>query len=239
MYSVDPYTFTGIQGIFKLSDRWSMMTAIQAGNDMAPWTTSSQPNVEFLLKWVSPNNKDMLFGGVDSVGKGYYKNGHDDLQVSSLLWEHKFTDKLHTITEMYYIWQRNALTGGSVINGPPHSFFPGVGPGALIHGLSDSLGVVNYTSYKLSDKDRLTMRFDVLDDFQGQRLGFKTTYVRTHPGLGPLFLRLAGAPSRNPVRLHERRQGHRKWYEARDVHILDGPDHSILMSPAADFSVPE
>jgi hypothetical protein len=57
MYSVDPYTFTGIQGIFKLSDRWFFLTAIHAGNDMAPWTTSAQPNGEFLLKWVSPNNK--------------------------------------------------------------------------------------------------------------------------------------------------------------------------------------
>ena len=81
---------------------------------MAPWTTSSQPNGEFLLKWVSRNNKDILFGGVDSVGKGYYKNGHDDLQVSSFLWEHKFNDNFHTITEMYYIWQRNALAGGTV-----------------------------------------------------------------------------------------------------------------------------
>ena len=130
MYSVDPCTFTGIQGIFKLSDRWFAMTAIHAGNDMAPWTTSSQPNGELLLKWVSPNNKDVLFGGVDSVGKGYYKNGHDDLQVSSFLWEHKFSDNFPTITEMYYIWQRNALTGGSVIDGPPHPFFPSVGPGA-------------------------------------------------------------------------------------------------------------
>ena len=52
---------------------------------MAPWTTSSQPNGEFLIKWVSRNNKDVIFGGVDSVGKGYYKNGHDDLQVSSFL----------------------------------------------------------------------------------------------------------------------------------------------------------
>jgi hypothetical protein len=88
---------------------------------------------------------------------------------------------------MYYIWQRNALTGGTVINGPPHSFFPGVGPGALIHGLSDSLGVVNYTSYKLSDKDRITLRFDILDDFQGQRLGFKTTYFEHTLGLAHYF----------------------------------------------------
>jgi hypothetical protein len=187
MYSVDPYTFTGIQGIFRVNERFFFMTAIHAGNDMAPWTTSSQPNGEFLIKWVSPNNKDILFEGVDSVGKGYYKNGHDDLQVSSFLWEHKFTDKLHTITEMYYIWQRNALTGGTVIEGPPEPFFPSVGPGKLIPGLSDSLGFVNYTAYKLSDKDRLVLRNDILADFQGQRLGFKTTYFEHTLGWAHYF----------------------------------------------------
>jgi hypothetical protein len=187
MYSVDPYTFTGIQGIFKLSDQWFAMTAIHAGNDMAPWTTSSQPNGEFLLKWVAPNNKDILFGGIDSIGHGYYKNHHDDLQVASVLWEHKFTDRLHTVTESYYIFQRNALTAGTVIDGPPHPYFPGVGPGKLIHGLSDSLGVVNYTAYKLSEKDRLVLRSDLLADFQGQRLGFKTTYFEHTLGWAHYF----------------------------------------------------
>jgi hypothetical protein len=187
MYSVDPYTFTGVQGIFRLNERFYFMTAIHAGNDMAPWTTSSQPNGEFLIKWVSKNNKDVLFGGVDSIGRGVYKNGHDDLQVSSLMWEHKFNDNFHTITEMYYIWQRNALTGGSVIEGPPESFFPSVGPGKLIPGLSDSLGFVNYTAYKLGDKDRLVLRSDILADFQGQRLGFKTTYFEHTLGWAHFF----------------------------------------------------
>jgi hypothetical protein len=187
MYSVDPYTFTGVQGIFRISERLYFMTAIHAGNDMAPWTTSSQPNGEFLVKWISPSNKDVLFGGIDSVGKGYYKNGHDDLQVSSMLWEHKFNDNFHTLTEMYYIWQRNALAGGSVIEGPPHPFFPSVGPGKLIPGLSDSLGFVNYTAYKLSDQDRLVLRTDILADFQGQRLGFKTTYFEHTLGWAHFF----------------------------------------------------
>lgn len=187
MYTYDPYTFTGVQGIFRINERWFFMTAIQAGNDMAPFTGSSQPNGEFLLKWVSRNNKDVLFGGVDSVGKGYYKDGHDDLQVSSLLWEHKFTDRLHTITETYYIWQRNARSGGTVTYGPPEPYFPFVGPGARIPGLSDSFGVVNYTAYKLGDKDRLVLRSDVLDDFVGERTGFKTTYFEHTLGLAHYF----------------------------------------------------
>lgn len=187
MYSVDPYTFTGVQEIYRLTDRFFAMTAIQAGNDMAPWVDSAQPNGEFLLKWVSRNNNDVLFGGVDSVGKGYYKDGHDDLQVSSFLWEHKFTDRLHTITEMYYIWQHDARLGGTVIEGPPYPYFESVGPGKVVPGVSDSLGFVNYTAYKVSDKDRVVLRTDILDDFQGQRLGYKTTYFEHTLGWAHFF----------------------------------------------------
>jgi Putative beta-barrel porin-2, OmpL-like. bbp2 len=43
--------------------------------------------------------------------------------------------------------------------------------------------MVNYTAYRLSDKDRLTLRTDILADFQGQRLGFKTTYFEHTLGL--------------------------------------------------------
>ena len=37
--------------------------------------------------------------GVDSIGKGQYLNGHDDLQIAALTWSHKFDDRLHTLTE--------------------------------------------------------------------------------------------------------------------------------------------
>jgi hypothetical protein len=74
-----------------------------------------------------------------------------------------------------------------VIEGPPHPFFPSVGPGKLIPGLSNSLGFVNYTAYKLSNKDRLVFRSDILADFQGQRLGFKTTYFEHTLGWAHFF----------------------------------------------------
>ena len=77
--------------------------------------------------------------------------------------------------------------GGTVIERPPHPFFPAVGPGTLIPGLSDSLGFVNYTAYKLGDKDRLVLRSDILADFQGQRLGYKTTYFEHTLGWAHFF----------------------------------------------------
>ena len=176
MYSVDPYTFTGGQMISKLNDNFTMTLGVHAGADMAPWTTSSQINGEFLLRWVAPNNKDSLFGGVDSIGHGYYKNGHDDLQVLGVTWSHKFNDHFTTMTEQYYIFQRNALQGGTVVNGTPQPYFEGTGPGKLLRGLSDEYGIVNYTSYILDDKSLLVLRSDCLADFQGQRTGIPGAY---------------------------------------------------------------
>jgi hypothetical protein len=182
MYTYDPYTFTGMQIITRLNDQFTLQLGVHAGNDMAPWTTSSQPNGEFLLKWVSRSGNDSLFGGVDSVGKGYYLNGHDDLQVAALTWSHKFTERLHTLTESYYIWERNALEGGTVTNGPPQSFAPFTGPGKFLPGLSDSFGLVNYTPYKLSDKSYVVLRNDVLNDPRGFRTGFPGTYAEATLG---------------------------------------------------------
>jgi hypothetical protein len=176
MYTYDPYTFTGLQFITRMNKNLHMMLGVHAGNDMAPWTTSSQPNGEILLKWVSDTGNNSLFGGLDSIGHGYYKNGHDDLQVLALTWGHKFTDKLHMFTESYYIWERDALSGGTVTNGPPQPFFPFTGPGTFLPGLSYSIGVVNYTAYQTSDKSYLVFRSDVLDDPRGFRTGFAGAY---------------------------------------------------------------
>jgi hypothetical protein len=170
MYTYDPYTFTGLQSITRLNKQITLQLGIHGGNDMAPWTSSSQINGEVLLKWVSKSGNDALFGGIDSFGKGEYLNGHDDLQIAALTWSHKFTDRLHTLTEAYFDWERNALAGGTVTNGPPQSFSPFVGPGKFLPGISDAFGLVNYTPYKLSDKSYIVMRNDVLYDPRGYRL---------------------------------------------------------------------
>lgn len=120
------------------------MAGDHAGSDMAPWTSSSRPNGLFLVKWASRDNKDVLFG-LASIGAGNDTNDHDNLLVSSLLWDHKFNDRFHTISEMYHVWQRDALTGGAVIEGPPRSFFPSDVPGTLIPRLRYKTTYVEHT----------------------------------------------------------------------------------------------
>jgi hypothetical protein len=176
MYTYDPYTFTGIQFEVKLNDQWIVFLGFHAGNDMAPWSSSAQPNGEVLFRYVSKDNNDSVYFGLDSIGDGRFKNDHDDLQVAVATWTHRFNDRIHTATEGYFIWQHNALMGGTVINGPPRSFFEAVGPGAFIPGLSPAVGAVNYTNILLTPQDYITFRSDILDDIKGERTGFITLY---------------------------------------------------------------
>ena len=187
MYTYDPYTFTGIQAQVKLNDQWTIFLGVHAGNDMAPWSNSAQPNGEVLLRWVSKDNNDSVYFGLDSIGDGRFKNEHDDLQVAVATWGHRFSDRIHTMTEGYYIWQRDALLGGTVVNGPPHTFFEATGPGPLIPGISPDVGGVNYTNFMLTPRDYVTVRNDFLNDIKGQRTGFINLYTEHTIGWAHYF----------------------------------------------------
>ena len=129
--------------------------------------------------WVSKSNNDSIYGGIDSVNDGNFKGGYDNLQQSNVTWTHRFneTGTFLTTTEGYSIYQFNALVGGTVNNGPPHAWFEAVGPGTLIPGNAPAIGVVNYTEWKFSKKDFLSVRpIDYLVDVKGERTGFPTTY---------------------------------------------------------------
>jgi hypothetical protein len=175
MFSIDPYTFTGLLADLKLNKNWTLQGGLHAGNDMAPWTSSSQLNGHFTFRWVSDSGNDSIYAGVNSIGAGHYRDGHDNLQQVIGTWSHKFSDKIQMATEAYYMWQFDALKGGSVNYGPIREFGGG-GPGLYVPGRSDSIGLVNYFQIQLSAKDYLSIRNDFLADPQGQRTGFVNNY---------------------------------------------------------------
>jgi hypothetical protein len=176
MFTVDPYTFTGVQATFKLGSYWQLEVGAHAGNDMAPWSNSAQVNGLLMARWVSHNNNNSIYGGINSLGNGDYTHQHDDLQMVVATWGHKFNETFHMMTEAYYMWQFHALTGGTVINGPSRPFLEGVGPGTLIPGAATTQGLVNYFQVLFSKKDYLSIRNDFLNDPQANRTGFVTLY---------------------------------------------------------------
>ncbi len=176
MFTVDPYTFTGVQATFKLGAYWQLEAGVHAGNDMAPWSGSAQINGLLMARWVSHSNDDSIYGGINSLGNGDYTQQHDDLQMLVATWGHKFNNTLHMMTEVYDMWQYHALTGGTVINGPAQPFLTGVGPGVPIKGTEHAEGFVNYFQILTSAKDYFSIRNDFLNDPQGGRTGYATLY---------------------------------------------------------------
>jgi hypothetical protein len=178
MFTVDPYTFTGVHAILKLNDHWQLSGGIHTGNDMAPWSSSASVNGLAMVRWVSSNNNNSLYGGINSLGRGYYKDAHDNLQMVVGTWGHRFSSKVHMNTEVYYIWQHDAAVGGTAIEGPGKEWYMGTGLGATIPGIANAVGLVNYFQIQLSaEKDYLSIRNDFLNDPQGNRTGYTTAYT--------------------------------------------------------------
>jgi hypothetical protein len=189
MFTVDTYTQTGIQGWLQLNKNWNAMLGVCSGADTAPWVYAAVPTGQFLVRWVSNNNKDSIYGGVNDINgmrfRSYWhpSQGKDNLQQVNVNWTHVFNRRVHTATEFYYLWTWWALRGGTVSNGPVRDFGGGGGPGAVIPGPSHAIGVVNYTEFKMTDRDYLSLRpFDLLDDPHGWRTGFPTWYTSTTVG---------------------------------------------------------
>src|SRR4029077_12121276 len=102
--------------------------------------------------------------------------GHDNFNYLVGTWQHKFDAAWHTKTEADFMWQRDAVVGGTPSIGPVRSFGGGGGIGADIAGLSQTYGILNYTMFKLSKADFLTVRNEWFRDAQGERTGFVSNY---------------------------------------------------------------
>lgn len=177
MFTVDPYTFTGAQATLRLSPYWQIELGIHAGNDVAPWSNSANVNGLAMVRWVSHNNNNSIYGGINSLGSGEYSHEHDNLQMLVATWGHRFTPSLHMMTEMYYMWQKDAAMGGTAIDGPGKSYYMGTGMGTLVPGISSAVGVVNFFQIQLrGTRNYISVRNDFLNDPQGNRTGFVTAY---------------------------------------------------------------
>ena len=228
MFTVDPYTFTGVQATFKLGSYWQLEVGAHAGNDMAPWSKSAQLNGLLMARWVSKNNNNSLYGGINALGSGHYTDQHDDLQMVVMTWGHKFNETFHMMTEAYYMWQFHALTGGTVINGPAKDFLEGVGPGTLIPGAAQTEGFVNYFQILLSQKkDYLSIRNDFLNDPQANRTGFVTAYTSHTIGWVHYFTDL--------IRIRPELRFERAW--ANDVTPYDNGTKQNQFTAAMDLIV--
>jgi hypothetical protein len=184
LFTVDTYTQTGVMASVMLNKQWMIQAGIHAGTDMAPWYPGAVPTGMLGVRWVSCSNKDSVYLVLNAINGAEFRRfevdgqpaGHDNFNYLVGTWQHKFNDDIHTKTEGYFMWQKDAVVGGTPSIGPLHSFGGGGGIGADIPGTTHTYGLLNYTMFKLSDKDFLTVRNEVIKDEDGERYGFAGTY---------------------------------------------------------------
>jgi hypothetical protein len=161
LYTMDAYTNVGVLTTTKLSDQWTVQFGLHGGDDSAPWNSSSRLSAQACVRWVSASNDDMLYPCVESYnGKDQTYN---NLQEFVLTWGHRFSEKVHILTEAYRMY---------VINQP------GLPPGH-----APAYGIVNYFNIDLNPTNMVSFRNEWVNDEDGQRTGFATRYTSTTLGM--------------------------------------------------------
>ncbi len=191
LFTFDTYTQTGVMLTFMLNKQWTVQAAIHAGTDMAPWYQGATPTGMFAIRWVSKDNNDSVYAVLNDINDAEFRHfteggvpsGHDNFNYFVWTWQHRFDDRVHTKTEAYFMWQRDAVVGGTPSLGPVEPFGGGGGLGAPLPGLSLTYGTVNYTMFGLSNKTFLTLRNEWWRDERGERSGFPGTYTSHSIGL--------------------------------------------------------
>lgn len=163
-FTFDTSTQTGIMATIMFNKNWTFQAALHAGTDMAPWYKGAVPTGLLGVRWVADSNNDSIYLMLNSINTAGFRRftmygkplGHDNFNYLVGTWQHKFNDHTHTKIEGYFMWQRNAVRGGTPIAGPVKSFGGGGGIGPNIPGTSLTYGVVNYILLKLNNKSFIT-----------------------------------------------------------------------------------
>jgi hypothetical protein len=191
LFTFDTYTQTGVMATFMLDKQWTVQAAIHSGTDMAPWYKGALPTGAFGVRWVSQSNNDAMYTWLNAINDAKFRRfdehglpaGHDNFNYLVSTWEHRFNRYFITKTEAYFMWQRDAVVGGTPSIGPVESYGGGGGIGADIPGTTLTFGVLNYTVVQLSKWDFITIRNEWWKDTDGERSGFPSTYTSNAVGL--------------------------------------------------------
>jgi hypothetical protein len=191
LFTFDTYTQTGVMATVMLNKQWTVQAAIHAGTDMAPWYQGAIPTGMFGIRWVASDNRDSVYVVLNAINDAEFRHfteggvpsGHDNFNYLVWTWQHLISDRIHTKTESYIMWQRDAFVGGTPSLGPVEPFGGGGGLGAPLPGLSLTYGTVNYTMFSLSKKTFVTVRNEWWRDERGERSGFPGTYTSHAIGL--------------------------------------------------------
>jgi hypothetical protein len=165
LYTIDPYTQTGIVASIKLSNHWLAQGGFSGGNDVAPWTKDAQPTGTACVDYTWHAGGDDLYTCANSFNKGKY--AYNDVQGYYETWYHKINASWHTDTETWYMYERDLPNIAGNIANP---IKPETGANGALCSLGEKtcfapeVAVVNYIKKEFSAKDYLSIRNEFVDD---------------------------------------------------------------------------
>ena len=178
LYSIDPFTDTGIYATLKLTKQWMVQAGVSAGHDVAPWTVDRKASLIACLDYSTASNRDNFYACANGINNGTY--AYNNLQDYDGTWYHKFNSKWHMATEAWYMYERKVPNVAGNVANPitPETGADGAfcAPGERTC-TAPEFAVVNYLNREFNSKFFMGFRSDVLDDKKGQRTGIPDKYT--------------------------------------------------------------
>lgn len=174
LYSIDPFTDTGIIGTLKLNDHWLMQLGLTASHDVAPWTSDARPSATACITYTFDNVNDNIYACANGLNSGTY--AYNNLQMFDTTWYHKFNASWHMASEGWYMYEIGvpSVFGAAKPELGTYGAFCAAGQ---VRCFAPEFAMVNYVERQFSDKNYISIRTDFLDDEKGQRTGYKTRYA--------------------------------------------------------------
>ena len=178
LYTIDPFTDTGIYATLKLSKQWIVQFGVSAGHDVALWSDDAKASAIFCLNYSTATNNDNFYGCANGINNGKY--AYNNLQDYDFTWYHKFNSKWHTATEAWYMYERDVPNVGGNVSNP---ITPELGANGafcktgVLRCTAPEYAIVNYLNREINSKFMIGFRSDFLNDQKGQRTGFATKYT--------------------------------------------------------------
>lgn len=157
----DPFTHTGVMGLLKFTDAWSVQAGMMLGSDIFI-DPADEPTGMGSVKWAPPNGRDsVLFSFIVGPGRFNQERHFHNPEIFDLVYTHTINARLNYSYENLFGFTTNV---------------PDIGD-------AEWFGIVNYLTYTLTPRLSGTSRLEFFDDVQGQRTGFKGLYTAITTGL--------------------------------------------------------
>jgi hypothetical protein len=173
LYAIDPFTDTGMIATVKLSNQWLIQGGLSAGHDVAPWTSDAKPSGTACVNFTTASVNDNVYVCANGINTGLY--AYNNLQQYDATWYHRFSKRVHSATEGYFMYERGVpSTRGPIV---PETGANGAAchPG-LARCIAPEYAAVNFLQFEKTTHDFFSLRTDFLNDKKAQRTGFQTRY---------------------------------------------------------------